>query len=93
MSALFGRLDSSDRVFDPWRVPLGAIEDSRARMVYIVRRLLAPTMGDFEMIPLPAAFFPLYWVIRPFRMTIQYGPRLIRGAFDATLMRSGQQSR
>ncbi len=93
MRALFSRLDSSDRVFDPWRVPLGAIEDTRARMVYIVRRLLAPTMGDFEMIPLPAAFFPLYWVIRPFRMTIQYGPRLIRGAFDATLMRTGNQSR
>ncbi len=66
--------------FDPWAVPLRSIEGGRARMHYIVRRMLAPTMGDYELIPLPTALFPLYWVIRPFRMAMQYGPRLIRGS-------------
>ena len=66
--------------FDPWAVPLRSIEGARARIRYIVRRMLAPTMGDYELIPLPAALFPLYWVIRPFRMAVQYGPRLVRGS-------------
>ena len=63
--------------FDPWAVPLLSIESTRARARYIVRRILAPTMGDYQLIPLPKALFPLYWVIRPFRMAIQYGPRLL----------------
>ena len=53
-------------------------------MRYIVRRTLAPTMGDYELIPLPAALFPLYWVIRPFRMAVQYGPRLVRGSSNSS---------
>jgi len=66
--------------FDPWAVPLRSIEGARARMRYIVRRTLAPTMGDYELLPLPQSLFPLYWVIRPFRMAVQYGPRLVRGS-------------
>jgi Uncharacterised nucleotidyltransferase len=64
--------------FDPWAVPIRSIESTRARMRYVVRRMLAPTMGDYELIQLPASLFPLYWVIRPFRMAVQYGPRLFR---------------
>lgn len=63
--------------FDPWAVPLLSIESTRERARYIVRRILAPTMGDYQLLPLPKALFPLYWVIRPFRMAIQYGPRLL----------------
>ncbi|WP_422298265.1 nucleotidyltransferase domain-containing protein [Candidatus Binatus sp.] len=60
--------------FDPWAVPLRSIESIRGRMRYVVRRMLAPTMGDYELVQLPASLFPLYWVIRPFRMAVQYGP-------------------
>ncbi len=70
--------------FDPWAVPIRSIEGTRPRMRYIVRRALAPTMGDYELIPLPAALFPLYWVIRPFRMAVQYGPRLVRGSWNSS---------
>ena len=70
--------------FDPWAVPLRSIEGARARMRYIIRRVLAPTMGDYELIPLPAPLFPLYWVIRPFRMAAQYGPRLLRGSSNSS---------
>ena len=65
--------------FDPWAVPLRSIENARGRLRYVVRRMLAPTMGDYELVQLPASLFPLYWVIRPFRMAVQYGPRLLRG--------------
>lgn len=64
--------------FDPWEIPIRSIESPRARIRYVVQRMLAPTMGDYELIRLPVALFPLYWVIRPFRMVAQYGPRLIR---------------
>jgi hypothetical protein len=70
--------------FDPWAIPIRSIESTRARMHYVVRRMLAPTMGDYELIPLPASLFPLYWVIRPFRMAVQYGPRLFRGPWNST---------
>jgi len=93
MRNLFTRLDGSLSLFDPWRVPFGAIEGAGSRARYVVRRLMAPTMGDFEMIPLPAALFPLYWVIRPFRMAVQYGPRLVRGAMGGAAAGSGNRSR
>jgi hypothetical protein len=63
--------------FDPWAVPLRSISGTRARVTYLVRRILAPSMGDYQLIPLPRTLFPLYWVIRPFRMAVQYGPRLL----------------
>ena len=70
--------------FDPWAVPIRSIQGARARMHYIVSRLMAPTMGDYELIRLPRPLFPLYWAIRPFRMALQYGPRLIRGSSNST---------
>ena len=77
-SQLFSGAGPGRSQFDPWEVPIRSIESTRARMRYIVRRMLAPTMGDYELVPLPASLFPLYWVIRPFRMAVQYGPRLFR---------------
>jgi hypothetical protein len=81
---LFNDASQRDTQLDPWMVPLGSIEGSRARINYIVRRMLAPTMGDYELIPLPRRLFPLYWAIRPFRMAVQYGPRLIRRSSNST---------
>jgi Uncharacterised nucleotidyltransferase len=70
--------------FDPWAVPIRSIESTGARIHYVVHRTLAPTMGDYELIRLPRSMFPLYWAIRPFRMALQYGPRLIRGSSNST---------
>jgi len=77
-SQLFSGAGPGRSRFDPWAVPIRSIESTRARMRYVVRRMLAPTMGDYELVQLPAPLFPLYWVIRPFRMAVQYGPRLFR---------------
>jgi hypothetical protein len=52
-------------------------------MRYVIRRMLAPTMGDYELVQLLASLFPLYWVIRPFRMALQYGPRFFRGSSNS----------
>jgi len=81
---LFNDASHRDTNLDPWMVPLRSIEGPRARIHYIVRRMLAPTMGDYELIPLPRSLFPLYWAIRPFRMAVQYGPRLIRGSSNSS---------
>jgi hypothetical protein len=81
---LFNESLRRDPNLDPWAVPLRSIEGTRARIHYIVRRMLAPTMGDYELFPLPRRLFPLYWAIRPFRMAVQYGPRLIRGSSNST---------
>jgi hypothetical protein len=76
---IFSKGGEGRTAFDPWAIPIRSIEGSRARIHYIAHRLMAPTMGDYELIPLPRTMFPLYWLIRPFRMAIQYGPRLVRG--------------
>jgi hypothetical protein len=81
---LFNDASQRDTQLDPWMVPLRSIEGPRARIHYIVRRMLAPTMGDYELIQLPRSLFPLYWAIRPFRMAVQYCPRLIRGSSNNT---------
>ncbi|MGA9720971.1 MAG: hypothetical protein WBQ86_00830 [Candidatus Binatus sp.] len=36
-------------------------------------------MADYELIRLPESLFPLYWVIRPFRMLVRRVPRVFRG--------------
>lgn len=81
---LFSGVGRASSHFDPWVVPTLSIEGARARVHYVVHRMLAPTMGDYELIPLPRALFPLYWAIRPFRMAIQYGPRLLRGTSSSS---------
>jgi Uncharacterised nucleotidyltransferase len=65
--------------FSPWQVQFRSIEGARARTRYLVRRMFAPTMADYELIRLPESLFPLYWVIRPFRMLMRHVPRLFRG--------------
>lgn len=84
-NGLFSSAGPGRSRFDPWAVPIRSIEGARARMNYIVHRMMAPTMGDYELLPLPEALFPLYWVIRPFRMALQYGPRLLRGGANAPI--------
>ena len=77
-SGLFRGAGRAATPFDPWAVPIRSIEGTGAQIYYVVQRTLAPTMGDYELIPLPRPLFPLYWLIRPFRMAAQYGPRLVR---------------
>jgi hypothetical protein len=37
-----------------------------------------PNLGDWQYVSLPDSLFPLYYLIRPFRLILQYGPRLFK---------------
>ncbi len=90
---LFRRPPDKEPVVEPWTIPFRSIETTLGRVRYVVGRLLAPTMGDYQMLPLPRAMFGVYWLMRPFRMTLQYGPRLIRGALGGAGLSAGVDSR
>jgi hypothetical protein len=90
---LFRKPPDIEAAVEPWAIPFRSIETRSARARYVVGRLLAPTMGDYQMLPLPRALFSLYWLMRPFRMTLQYGPRLIRGAFGGAGLGAGVDPR
>jgi len=51
-------------------IPLQSIESTRAKIRYLASRALIPTLDDWHAMPLPAPFFPLYYLTRPFRLAI-----------------------
>jgi len=48
---------------------------------YCLELGVIPNMGDWQYVSFPDSLFPLYYLIRPFRLTLQYGPRLLRRVF------------
>jgi hypothetical protein len=81
---LFAGVERSE-LFHEWYVPVAALESARQRIRYLADRALAPTIEDWELIRLPRALFPLYYVIRPLRLAVSQGPRLIRPFFGSSL--------
>jgi hypothetical protein len=61
-----------------WRFHLQAKERPADRARYVVRLALTPTAGDWRAVPLPSALFPLYFLIRPFRLLVAYGVDRLR---------------
>lgn len=64
-------------LFNEWLVPLAAIEGGARRVRYCADRGLRPTIEDWEFMRLPPPLYPLYWAIRPIRLAIHHGPRLL----------------
>ena len=64
-------------LFNEWVVPLAAIEGAGRRVRYCAHRGLRPTIDDWEFLRLPPPLYPLYWAIRPIRLAIHHGPRLL----------------
>jgi len=60
---------------------LRAQERWRDRLRYCARVALTPTPGDWAWLRLPDALYPLYYVLRPIRLAVKYGARLIRSAW------------
>lgn len=52
------------------------IESPVSKLRYCVHRATTPTLLDWEEIPLPAAFFPCYRLLRPLRLGGRFGRRL-----------------
>ena len=46
------------------------------RVRYFFGRSFVPAFEDWEWVSLPDSLYPLYYLIRPFRLALQYGPRL-----------------
>jgi hypothetical protein len=47
------------------------------RVRYWMLKVFAPNWEEVEWLPLPRALMPLYWLLRPVRMVVQYGPELL----------------
>ncbi len=54
---------------------LRARERLADRIRYCLRLALTPTVGDFELVSLPATLYFLYYVLRPIRLARKYGSR------------------
>ena len=68
-----GRDDASS--FHPFRVKIR--ERLRDKAAYVARATLVPTPEDWELLPLPKPFFPLYYALRPVRLSGRYGQRIL----------------
>jgi hypothetical protein len=44
------------------------------RLRYWALKIFAPNWEEVEWLPLPRPLMPLYWLLRPLRIAIQYGP-------------------
>jgi hypothetical protein len=75
---MFGNIGERASVSQEWMVPMRAIESTRARVRYVAGRALSPTVDDWELVRLPRAFFPLYYLLHPVRLAVAQGPRLVR---------------
>ena len=53
-------------------------ERLRDRIRYLLLLWLAPNWDELEFLPLPRALFPLYWVIRPLRLSVKSAALAIR---------------
>jgi Uncharacterised nucleotidyltransferase len=60
-----------------WMVPLRLLPDGRKRLHYLLNRGLWPAPEDMEFIDLPPRLYPLYFPLRPLRLLIQQGKRLV----------------
>ncbi len=47
------------------------------RLRYWTMKVFAPNWEEVDWLPLPRRLMPLYWLIRPVRIAIQYGPELV----------------
>lgn len=82
MRRLFAGGDRSE-LFHEWYVPIAALESARQKIRYLADRALTPTIEDWELVRLPRPLFPLYYAIRPLRLAVAQGPRLIRPSMPA----------
>jgi hypothetical protein len=57
---------------------LKARERLEDRLRYCVRLAVTTTPGDWAAVRLPSALFPLYYMLRPFRLVATYGPALLK---------------
>jgi len=82
VSKTYGRIFQntfpSDGFFESLFFPLRLREHWQDKVQYCIDLGLTPTVGDWQSVSLPDSLFPLYYLIRPFRLAMTYGPRLFK---------------
>jgi hypothetical protein len=65
---------------DDWSIALRTVESMRDRITYVIERMLAPKISDYELMPLPRPLYPLYYVARPLLIAIKHVAMLPSGS-------------
>ncbi len=60
-----------------WIAALSTIERRRDQLRFVTNLALMPTTGDWKMLRLPRALFPVYYVLRPLRLLFKAPSRLM----------------
>ena len=82
VSRIYGRIfqDTFPSVgfFENLFYTAGLREHWQDKVRYCIDLGLTPTVGDWQYVSLPDSLFLLYYLIRPFRLALKYGPRLFK---------------
>ena len=82
VSRIYGRIFQntfpSDGFFESLSFTLGLRVRLADKVRYCIDLGLTPTVGDWQYVSLPDSLFPLYYLIRPFRLALTYGPTLFK---------------
>jgi hypothetical protein len=74
----FRRLDlNPPRLFQRWLIPASMLSHRAPRLKYILARAFLPAAADWELVTLPRPLSSIYYCIRPLRLTIQNGLKLL----------------
>jgi hypothetical protein len=65
-------------VFESWRFQVRIRDRLWDGCRYCFGLVMTPTGLELTLIPLPAVLFPLYYVIRPMRLVLKHGGRMLR---------------
>jgi len=76
---LFQSTNGSSGILKKSMFYLKARERMRDQIQYCLRLAATTTPGDWTLLQLPKTFFPLYYLIRPIRLTAKYGLKVLRG--------------
>lgn len=75
-----GMLTDDPRRFENARLQFTLREGITDRVGFALRALFLPNPADLQAVHLPPVLFPLYYVLRPFRVALKYRPRAARGS-------------
>lgn len=73
-----GQARRGPEFIDSMRFQLRSRERVRDRLRYALRHLFTPNWEEIEWYPLPRRLFPLYWLLRPARIAMRWGPEMAK---------------
>jgi len=65
-----------------WGFHVQSMERLRDKLRYCIHRATTPNSIDWDLMPLPAALFPCYRVLRPIRLVGRFGRSLVGSRYD-----------